>query len=487
MRAFLALLAGLTVLAGVLIVRFGGPGATPAPASAKRAVAHGPMARVSPEARPRRLPGREPAAPVAGEGGGIAHLRGRIVGAGGTPCADCKLVVDGGTRVLGARSDDAGAFVIHLVPGVYTLTAHDGELVGRLEGVRAAGGRTREVTLQLGPGAAIAGRVKRRGDVSIGILWLSPNGRADERLRREVEVGDDGTFSVAGLIPGARYDLFVDQAGLRPSAVRDVAAPTTGLDLEVEASPSLAGAIGLVAGDRCPVNEVIISGAGNDDGVGEPSRTVSIDEPCHFTAPALPWSGAILVQANGDGWHLEQTVQLPEHGDPEPLCLNPPCQATAPTTLVIALDGAHEGMTALATAGGTSSGGCGTSGGSSCSMSDLAPPGGTVQVEASSADCSRAVGTIVLHAGANAITLPCVRPRLIQGVLRLPASAEAPALLRVRCPGGEQSLVERSFVFDLRCPADARAIEWALGRREPWRTLPLAGSGNPLLVELALP
>jgi len=114
-------------------------------------------------------------------------------------------------------------------------------------------------------------------------------------------------------------------------------------------------------------------------------------------------------------------------------------------------------------------------------------PARHVRVAGASGDCAAArFETIDLHAGANAVTVRCGPPRIIQGVVHV-SGGGPPALLRVRCPDGTESDVQGSFVFDLQCPSDARAIEWTLDASGAWQNVPLGDGPNPLLVELRVP
>ena len=50
----------------------------------------------------------------------------------------------------------------------------------------------------------------------------------------------------------------------------------------------------------------------------------------------------MMLVATGSGWNLEEPVSIPPRGDPEPVCLNPPCRAS-PATLktIAAVDGCN--------------------------------------------------------------------------------------------------------------------------------------------------
>ena len=41
-------------------------------------------------------------------------------------------------------------------------------------------------------------------------------------------------------------------------------------------------------------------------------------------------NGRAFLVAIGSGWHLEEPIAIPPLGDPEPVCLNPPCRSNPP-------------------------------------------------------------------------------------------------------------------------------------------------------------
>jgi hypothetical protein len=78
-----------------------------------------------------------------------------------------------------------------------------------------------------------------------------------------------------------------------------------------------------------------------------------------------------------------------------------------------------------------------------------------------------------LTSGDNHVSITCIRQRRIEGVVRIPRS-ESGGPVFVRCPGGEERPVSGTRLFQLRCDADATAVEYQLAEEGPWRSVPIA-------------
>ena len=97
----------------------------------------------------------------------------------------------------------------------------------------------------------------------------------------------------------------------------------------IDALPVLHGAIGFPFGEDCPIERVSLRALGappptDDD---DDSDASDVDSACRFQLPVPDGATQMLLVATGSGWNLEEPVSIPPLGDPEPVCLNPPCRA----------------------------------------------------------------------------------------------------------------------------------------------------------------
>ena len=252
--------------------------------------------------------------------------------------ADLTVVATDGVRTLTANADREGRFAFHLPPGAYTLSVSTGDWTAIRTDVLARSATDREVDLQLARGATIAGRLRRSS--TDGPVWISaqPTGvRAAAAATARATVGEDDQFTVRGLIPGRRYDLTVSGDDVRTVRLPDVMAPAAGLDVSVGPRPTVRGAIGVPAGEPCPIEEVALRAAARDPATagagqmgqlgeaGEADTSQAPDGACAFDLSVPDGVTQATIVATGSGWHLEEPVEIPAAGDPPPVCLNPPC------------------------------------------------------------------------------------------------------------------------------------------------------------------
>jgi len=87
--------------------------------------------------------------------------------------------------------------------------------------------------------------------------------------------------------------------------------------------PIVRGAVGLLD-EACPIETVSLQGPGIAE--NDPPST-EVDADCRFELTAPEGAFAPTIVATGPGWRLEDSVSLPPQGDPEPICLNPPCRS----------------------------------------------------------------------------------------------------------------------------------------------------------------
>jgi hypothetical protein len=357
-----------------------------------------------------------------------AHLFGQVVAPAGEAVElddGLEVTADDGTRTISARVSDDGHFDLHVPPGQYTVEAAIGSWIGLAAGVAARAGGERELTIALGPAVALSGTLRAPAGASVTVR-VSLAGRTDWETGT---VGDDGAFEVSGLSPGRAYDLSFSGPEVRTTTLRSLTAPAADLRARVDALPLLRGAIGFPLGAHCPIAHVGIYPAGTvppsdedfDDGDDDDervrvSRVGGVDTGCRFQLVVPEGASQMTVIAVGDGWHLELPVSLPPIGDPEPICLNPPCRANPMeglSTLRISLSGAPpEGgihATAVqATHPLPTLSGCGGNI-PRCAIADL-DSGWPVTLKVGNDDCLQQTRTIVPTDGDNVVDVPCERP-----------------------------------------------------------------------------
>ncbi|HXU07133.1 MAG TPA: carboxypeptidase-like regulatory domain-containing protein [Polyangia bacterium] len=428
-------------------------------------------------------PTRAPAPPAHGESVGIAYLRGRFLFPPDVErTSDLEVVADDGSRRFRALiPKGTRSYEIHLPSGRYTLIASMEELVGVVPDVLARAEGTREVDIRLAIGATIRGKLTPLPGIVVSAVL---SGRGDDAGDADVE---DGTFSIEGLIPGQRYDLTFSGAGVRTLKVTGVAAPAEGLDVALQARAKLRGAVGFPRGARCPIENVHLLAYGGDPDDDDDADTVGTD--CRFALSVPDQTSEVTVVARGPGWYLEQRVAIPPSGDPDPICLNPPCRSDPLEGLArlrLALDGGDSGsFTASADeVGGGGFHSChGTDG--RCDIEGL-PEGATLSITASGQNCESDPMTVTVIAGDNHVRVPCPRQRRIEGVIRIP-EGEQPDRVVLRCAGSKDlHPIRKTRLFRVTCDAAARALEYQIGTQGIWRSVPIASMTEPAFVDIGL-
>jgi hypothetical protein len=433
------------------------------------------------------------------ERAGVAHITGRA-----TPpkndedgdLSDLAVVADDGARTFKARVSDGGRFAFHLPPGRYTLTASTGELVGAVFDVAVRGGAEREVDIPLGPGAKISGvlRAPAHADISVKAVVAGGAGEAEA-----ADANSDGTFEVVGLVPGRRYDLTFTGPKVRTATLRGVLAPAENQELALDPLAVVRGAVGFPRGERCPIDVVRLEtaaaparAAGDDDEDGDDGLAMHPGADCRFELAVPENVSAATVVARGEGWFLEQQIDIPARGDPDPLCMNPPCRDD-PTEGMAALRVSLEGLpddapvTAQVTfldgegSGGMSS--CGSSGGD-CRLEQL-PVGKPLKVSAYGDDCRAEDRTVTLPAGETSLRLASRRQRRVEGVVRLGDGA-LPDGVTVRCAGGGTRALHHSRLFALSCATDDANLEFQTAHGGPWQSVAIPVAEDPAFVEIGL-
>jgi hypothetical protein len=193
-----------------------------------------------------------------------------------------------------------------------------------------------------------------------------------------------------------------------------VVAPAVDLDVALEPPAIIHVAVGFPRGGRCPID---IIRARRREGDAEDQEGGLVFQPnndeCRFEIEAPAGAGQATVVAEGGGLVLEAAVTIPEHGNPKPICLNPPCRANpleGRAQLRVTLDGVDSSspITAtIVTVGNTDTHyGCGSSL-FTCDVEGM-PVGQTFSVTAWGRDCRGGPVTVTIAEGDNDVSIPCV-------------------------------------------------------------------------------
>lgn len=452
---------------------------------------------------PRRLPGRVALPARRPQLTSLAHLRGRLVMPANTEDNDqpknLTVVADDGRRTFDARiiPGEESRFELHLPPGRYTLTARTGDLVGTRGELLLEAGSERDLLVYLEQAETITGDVRVRGapeDESLFVLAFRAGGK--------IEQGDgsveNGRFAVEGLRSGATYDLVFGGNRVRTVTLHNVTAPAQGLEVDLAPLPVLRGAIGFARGTACPFDKVTIEKPGavsKDD--SDDRAAIDLEADCRFELPIPEDASTINVVARGAGWYAEAPVVVPSIGDPDPICLNPPCRADpleGSADLFVSLDLPLE-RAANAHIHVMARGERCDNAGTTCEIHGL-PTGVSVTITAvaNEGECV-ATRTAALSAGVNSITIPCIdraqpRPepmaRRIQGVLRT-AAGDAVDRIAIRCKGaGSERSLSGTHVFSIVCPRDASTLEYQVTEGGPWTAVSIPDRPDLALVEIAV-
>jgi hypothetical protein len=433
---------------------------------------------------PRLLGAEAPAAAVR-----LGYLHGRVLGAPETTAPFEELEVDAsdGRRRFPANVHGDGTFELHLPPAILTVTARLNGLVGAVKGVEVVAGADREVVITLGEGASIRGTVRWGGPRggSVSVTATSPHHAEDVTDT----VDESGRFELTGLVPQVGYQLMAEGEQLRPVIVPGLVPPLEGVELLLQPVSVLRGAIGPDRNGDCPVHEIEVR---PENAPQDEIETHEVDHRCRFEADLPHPPGTRLrVEAANPGWHLTAAVQVPAHGDPPEICLNPPCggRVTERGAIEAVVEGHAIGWLQVTVRARRLRAhlGCATREGGSCVVEDV-PAGKPVVVSARTRGCGELPNReVLLHPGRRIrVVFPCRPLRDVIAILR--GGAPDPAELFVRCGEREHTATGRK-VITLLCPRDAERLEYRTGPETSWRSVrfPPGPAEETALVELRLP
>lgn len=265
-----------------------------------------------------------PSANFRAGAGGISLNFMRIGGASGRPKT---------------KTGPAGTFAVKGISvGEYALIAKKaGYATERVDPVKVTEQGVLPVAVKLGPGASIAGTVRRRsGEGAEGFLVRAgagagggrggrgggPGGGLLNALGTDSPTGSDGAFVIDGLKPGQAYDLTaLGGAGIAPPK-RGVVAPATGADIVVAGTGRIAG-VALDAKTGQPLRNFSVSyepdrgggaiirmvarGAGAQTGIGE-KRDFQTEDGV-FTLEDVP-AGTWTVVVESKGYQTARVANL---------------------------------------------------------------------------------------------------------------------------------------------------------------------------------
>jgi hypothetical protein len=215
-------------------------------------------------------------------------------------------------------------------------------------------------------------------------------------------------------LTGRRYDVEFSGADVRTLKLIGVVAPAEDLDVVLEPLAVIHVTVGFPRGERCPIETVLVR-SHEDGDAPEENFVVEIHNPdCRFELDGPAHAGRATIVASGGGLVLEAAVTIPEHGDPDPICLNPPCRANpldGQAQLRVTLLGADArspiSATILPVGDANSRYGCGSSI-FTCSIESL-PAGQTFSVTAFGRGCRGGPVTATVVEGDNDVAIPCIR------------------------------------------------------------------------------
>ena len=445
-----------------------------------------------PAPRPSRRPVPAPAlervvaAPEAPRTSSVGRLSGRVMGGSDEAVSSEQLTVEVidevGARPRVSATTKGRDFQARLPAGTYTVVAKLDDLIGKVSGVRLGGREEIQILLALHPAGVLAGRVLSDGDV-LPELEVRALVAGTRHVDASEDVASDGSFSLA-VAPGV-YDLEIVGEAISTVRRTGVQAPAEGLEIRLERMAVLNGAIGMPPGQPCEIDDVTVFRT--QDGMEAVDTSVSVDARCRFQVEDVP-AGELLVRASGTGWLVEGRVVIPERGEPDFLCLNPPCGDVPVARLEIILEsmatGAAGDALQIVVDTGDSQRSCQLVG-DRCEVDGLTV-GDRPQVWVSGTECLSQDALPPLLPGLNRVTVPCRRLRIVEGVVRQRTPGPPPDTIDVRC-GKRNKAAARSFMIRTFCEASERELQYRFGGTQGWRSVALDAGAGPLLVELPAP
>lgn len=186
-----------------------------------------------------------------------------VVSRGGRPVSGAEVVALGTGEPSSAQSGDRGAFALEVEPGVHRLVARvGGESGAPAHPVEvAAGAVVRGVEIRLSTGPVIAGQIRSSAGPVAGAAVVAAV-QGDAAGARSALAGDDGSYEIAGLVPGA-YTVSATAEGFAPATVAGIhlrVGDRFRLDLGLSRPTALAGTV--TDGSGAPVSGALVTSTG---------------------------------------------------------------------------------------------------------------------------------------------------------------------------------------------------------------------------------
>lgn len=256
----------------------------------------------------------------------VAHAQGQLLLGAATGVEELADVIP--HLVLSARkgSDSydvainaQGAFEAHLPPGYYIFVALGERLFGQTEAIELTLESERRIQIVLEEAAKVSGILVD------GLSWedfleLTVSDESDER--QQVTLSEDRSFEATGLIPGVEYQVSLPGYTIVEPQDGWVKAPARDVRLHFRPGPVLLGVMGLHSAMSCPLE---IGRVYEKDEKDEPTTEFEFDSACAFKVRGLQAGTQGRLVVSGGGWHFDVPFVIPPTGDPDPICLNPPC------------------------------------------------------------------------------------------------------------------------------------------------------------------
>jgi hypothetical protein len=201
-----------------------------------------------------------------------------------------------------------GRFTIpNLDPARVKVTVNHARYLEAAEEVQLADETTTELALRLELGKVISGTVVDHAQAPAGgarIRLQSTGTPGTQRVWRNEEANDDGTFEIAGLPPG-NYTLTASRKGSAPSEDTAVAADTEGVTLRLRQAFGISGVVRFRGGEPAANAQV----RAQRDGGGSSAYAQSGEDGA-FELEGLVEGGYSIEVTRGNAWRNEARPNL---------------------------------------------------------------------------------------------------------------------------------------------------------------------------------
>ena len=186
-----------------------------------------------------------------------------VVSRGGRPVAGAEVTALGSGEASSTQTGERGAFALEVEPGLHRLVARADEESGAPDRAIevAAGAVVRGVEIRLSTGPALVGQVRSSAGPVAGAAVVAAV-QGDAASARRAVAGDDGSYEIAGLVPGA-YAVSATAAGYATASVAGIhlrPGDRFRLDIGLSRPTALAGTVS--DGGGSPVPGALVTSTG---------------------------------------------------------------------------------------------------------------------------------------------------------------------------------------------------------------------------------